>query len=848
MSSTQQLEADLTKFCRSDSLSEDDLQEIIERHGVTPNNNITNFNYEFFRWACYNERVTEGILRYLLEYFPNAVKYADGERGQLPLHYILGRNKNITLGMVELLVDAYPDSLRHETNKGFTPLHFLCQNKDLLDDEGGLKILELIIKRCPESLRHTTREGGIVPIHFAARYQSPEFCRILIEAFPGSERIAIDNHLGVLPFHFACRYNTVATAEYLYKLFPESINVANRNGAQPIHHAIIGLKRRSNPKDGIEVVKFLLGCNPDALSSTGETPLHVICGNKYVTLSVVQLLIDAFPESLRHQDSNGLMPLHKLCENNNLDEAIGLEILKLLLERYPESVRHATRIGNLPIHPAAALQSPEFCRILIEAHPGSERMTNDNGHLPFHAACQCNTVATAKYLHHLYPESINVAAKGGRYPIHFAIVGLKDRSIPKEGIEVLRLLLDCNPDAINSTGQTPLHIACGIKIVTLNIVQLLIDAAPDSVRHEDINGCMPLHALCHNKNLDEDVGLEILKLLIDRCPESVRHVIRGGNLPLHPAAAKQSPEFCRMLVEAYPGSERIANDNDGTLPFHFACQCNTVATAKYLYELYPESINVADKNGAQPIHHAIMRLKDRSNPKDGIEVVRFLLDCNPDAIISTGQTPLHIACCNKNITLPMVELLVDAFPDSLSHETNKGSMPLHFFCRNKDLLDDEGGLKILKLLIKRCTESVRHATTENGNLPIHYAAPWQSPEFCRKLIEAFPGSERITGNNGLLPFHFACQCKTVATAKYLYQLYPESINMADDNGGSPIHYAILGLENRSIPKDGIDVVRFLLGCNPDALSSTGQIPLDIACINKHVTLNIVRALIDAFRV
>src|SRR5210317_2200553 len=221
-----------------------------------------------------------------------------------------------------------------------------------------------------------------------------------------------------------------------------------------------------------------------------------------------------------------------------------------------------------------------------------ERIANDNGILPFHWACYRGTVATVKYLYQLYPESINVAAKGGNHPIHCAIAGLKNRSNPKDGIEVVRFLLDCNPDALSTTGRTPLHIACNIcniKHVKLNTIQLLTDTFPDSLRHETNEGWMPLHYLCHNKNLDDEIGLEILKFLLEKCPESVRHADRAGALSIHIAAAYQSPEFCRILIEAYPGSERMTVGN-GPLPFHAACRLNTLATAKYLYDLYPESI------------------------------------------------------------------------------------------------------------------------------------------------------------------------------------------------------------------------------------------------------------------
>ena len=143
---TKLLEEELLEFCGSDSLSLDGLRGIFERHGIATNNNdIT--TYKFFHRACRNEGVTEGILRLLLEYFPNAARYTDEDyEGCLPLHLILGLNKNVTLGMVQLLIDAFPDSLRHKNKDGTNALHALCVNYNM-DDELGLEILKLFLER-----------------------------------------------------------------------------------------------------------------------------------------------------------------------------------------------------------------------------------------------------------------------------------------------------------------------------------------------------------------------------------------------------------------------------------------------------------------------------------------------------------------------------------------------------------------------------------------------------------------------------------------------------------------------------------------------------------------------------
>ena len=116
---------ELTAFCKSNSLSEGGLREIIQRHNWTPNN--PTIPYFFFLAACGNERVTEDLLRYLLYNFPGAGTFVNQNRST-SLH-IACVNKNITLSMVHLLIDAFPTSLGHEDKNGLMPLHQLCGNK-----------------------------------------------------------------------------------------------------------------------------------------------------------------------------------------------------------------------------------------------------------------------------------------------------------------------------------------------------------------------------------------------------------------------------------------------------------------------------------------------------------------------------------------------------------------------------------------------------------------------------------------------------------------------------------------------------------------------------------------------
>lgn len=88
--------------------------------------------HDFLLSACRNERVTEGILRYLLHTFPGAGTHLDEER-----HSALQKichNNNVTLGMVQLLLDAFPESVCTHDVYDAMPLNTFCCFANNLDE------------------------------------------------------------------------------------------------------------------------------------------------------------------------------------------------------------------------------------------------------------------------------------------------------------------------------------------------------------------------------------------------------------------------------------------------------------------------------------------------------------------------------------------------------------------------------------------------------------------------------------------------------------------------------------------------------------------------------------------
>eukprot|EP00984_Skeletonema_dohrnii_P006060 scaffold2141_cov223-Skeletonema_dohrnii-CCMP3373.AAC.8 len=176
--SRQSAESELLEFCLSDSLSKKGLREIIERHKLAPHDRVN--DYQFFLEACYNKRVTVGIIRYLLEYFPDSIRATD-EQGGAPLHCVCS-NPNVTLDIIQLLIDAAADSIRSEDNSGRMPLHYFCDSTNE-DDRKAMQILKLLIEKHQDAVRHVD-DDGFLPFHNACAESLLSFVVFSLKRIP----------------------------------------------------------------------------------------------------------------------------------------------------------------------------------------------------------------------------------------------------------------------------------------------------------------------------------------------------------------------------------------------------------------------------------------------------------------------------------------------------------------------------------------------------------------------------------------------------------------------------------------------------------------------------------------
>eukprot|EP00984_Skeletonema_dohrnii_P025454 scaffold14617_cov113-Skeletonema_dohrnii-CCMP3373.AAC.3 len=500
-SAESMLPNELLELCKSEFLSEDGLREIIERHVLTHHDHRVN-DYKFFVLACKNERVTEGMIRYLLEYFPAAAsatyndgwatrnRQCSGHLGYLPLHSICG-NKSVTLNIVQLLIKAAPDSVRQQEKFGLMPVHKICDNRDV-DETTAIEILTLLIEKYPEAVQHIGGIGNYLPIHLASIQHSPEFCRVLIEAYAGSERMA-GGCFSQLPLHLACANNTVATVEYLYQLYPDAINHASRDRAYPIDAAMRGPNGRNNPTDAMDIMDFLLDCDPNVVD--GLSLLHFVCQREHnsdiearMRMQVIKAIYDSRPEEIEDNAfASNIQQYHQ-----RIQAFINTQLVHARQAKDRRLMTTPDVNGQLPLH--IALQSNVrlgSIRLLVKGNPAAVQSPDNSGRLPLHVACEHHaSPSVVQYLVGLDISTLSSVDRDGNTALHYACLGAK--------YDTIALLID-KYDAVsvskrNAHQKLPIDLLWGSNEVqdresveyTESIFRLL-KAYPETVMSCNVN-------------------------------------------------------------------------------------------------------------------------------------------------------------------------------------------------------------------------------------------------------------------------------------------------------------------------------------------------------------------------
>jgi len=197
-------------------------------------------------------------------------------------------------------------------------------------------------------------------------------------------------------------------------------------------------------------------------------------------------------------------------------------------------------------------------------------------------------------------------------------------------------------EAVEIKGEfdtTALHVACRNR-PPVDVVDIMLMAAPDMIFWADSFGWLPLHYACAN-----GTEIDIVKLLLDVYPDSKLTTDKRGRTPLHFALGNvenpPTPPLVKLLAGKTGESAKWPDEN-AMLPIHYACAYGaTVDVLTVLIHAWEESMQKTDAKGRTPLHFA-MGNADRENSP---HVVKLLLELTPgcmDQIDAEKNLPLHL--------------------------------------------------------------------------------------------------------------------------------------------------------------------------------------------------------------
>jgi ankyrin repeat protein len=165
-----------------------------------------------------------------------------------------------------------------------------------------------------------------------------------------------------------------------------------------------------------------------------------------------------------------------------------------------------------------------------------------------------------------------------------------------------------------------------------------------------------------------------------------------------------------------------------------------------------------------------------------------------------GNTPLHL-CCRYSTQFQILGLLVEAWPDAVSHQNRRGHTPLdNLFMRDEE--DDEAEdepwnpVDATSVMLNVCPEAIDHVDRDGQTLLHRALRHGATPELIQSipplLLMRKPELVHIADKHLVTPLHEACKREDslLIVQDLMARLTREQCMAKDNEGRTPLHYAI----------------------------------------------------------
>ena len=249
------------------------------------------------------------------------------------------------------------------------------------------------------------------------------------------------------------------------------------------------------------------------------------------------------------------------------------------------------------------------------------------------------------------------------------------------------LRMSSNPTTLlksqnNATKSTPLHIACYAG-ANLQVIQLLIEACPDTLLTRNKIGWTPLHLLCWGTDDDEiairrkktnreiNIAKSLLLLPIELSSKTAEKTFKlkdGESLRLQNRPKWFfGPSSHQKVAKAIQLQDKI-----GWTPLHLACWAGaSFDLIHLLIKHQKQSSCIKTIDGWTPIHLACRY-------QASVDVINALLEASPQSAMikaKGGWCPIHLACWWQSSSA-VIRSILKAYPTGAKIETWEDYIPL----------------------------------------------------------------------------------------------------------------------------------------------------------------------------
>jgi ankyrin repeat protein len=430
-------------------------------------------------------------------------------------------------------------------------------------------------------------------------------------------------------------------------------------------------------------------------------PLHATCVFR-APLSLIDALINAYPDGPGCVDDQGMLPIHLACRNG-----ASRGVVMTLLNAHPRSINVKDKKGRSPLNLVENSNSQNK-DIVVDAMVQFGKSLEENN-LPASGTglrsvspALPGTLAPTKgggggggnlLSNLLSPLSPSNNFNGGHRD---NAVSHGEREVDYENRTVLfRLVLKKDWDGVASRVHLfpdeactwivtkgfngnlrflPIHKACVLGPPP-NIVMSLISAFPEGVLRADQDGWLPLHCACFYGAPDATIDA-----ILCANPKASQRKDDDGRLPLHYACLKGASEYVVNQLLGAHVKGALVKDNDGRMPLHHACSKGASdGVLSALVRLGPKAAQCKDANGRLPLHLACKK----GISKSGLTTLLQVYPRGAAAKDDQEKLPVHHACQSGSCSPAAVLALLDAHPESIHARTAFGLTPHDEACQPK---------------------------------------------------------------------------------------------------------------------------------------------------------------------